>query len=84
MHPLILVALLIAGALNRIEGQIAKTRFKTWWHLVGWPMEYAAGLVGITVDCTELLRAGEVGDEEASTASVALTVLREAFGENSC
>ena len=76
-----LYTLLIAGALNRPEQQGPKTRFKTWWKLVGWPMEYAAGLVGTTVNCTELMRAGEVGDEEASAVSAALTILREIWGE---
>ena len=75
-----LYTLLIAGALNRPKQQEAKTRFKTWWSLVGWPMEYAAGLLGTTVNCTELMRAGEVGDEEASAASAALTILREIWG----
>ena len=42
-----LYVLLLAGALNRPPNQEAKTRFKSWWTLVGWPMEYAAGLVGI-------------------------------------
>ena len=75
-----LYTLLIAGALNRPKQQEAKTRFKTWWNLVGWPMEYAAGLIGTTVNCTELMRAGEVGDEEASAVSAALTILREIWG----
>ena len=75
-----LYTLLIAGAVNRPKHQEAKTRFKTWWTLVGWPMEYAAGLIGMTVNCTELMRAGEVGDEEASAASAALSVLREIWG----
>ena len=42
-------------------------------------MEYAAGLLGIKVDCTELMRAGEAGDEEASATSAALTILFEIF-----
>ena len=75
-----LYTLLIAGALNRPQQQEAKTRFKTWWSLVGWPMEYAAGLIGVTVDCTELMRAGEVGDEEATAASAALSILHEIWG----
>ena len=75
-----LYVLLIAGALRRPQQQVAKTRFKVWWSLVGWPMEYAAGLVDITVNCTELMRTGEIGDEEASAASVALTILRDIFG----
>jgi hypothetical protein len=72
-----LYVLLLAGAANRPVNQEAKTRFKSWWTLVGWPMEYAAGLLGIKVDCTELMRAGEAGDEEASATSAALTILQE-------
>jgi hypothetical protein len=64
-----LYTLLIAGALNRPKQQEPKTRFKTWWNIVGWPMEYAAGMIGTTVNCTELMRAGEVEDEEASAVS---------------
>ena len=45
--------------------------------MVGWSMEYAAGLLGINVDCTELMGAGEAGDEEASATSAALTILFE-------
>jgi hypothetical protein len=76
-----LYTLLIAGALNRPKQQEAKTRFKTWWSIVGWPMEYAAGVLGTTIDCTELMRVGEVGDEEASAASAALTILRNIWGD---
>ena len=75
-----LYTILIAGAVNRPRHQEPKTRFKAWWTLVGWPMEYVAGLVGTDVDCAELMRAGEVGDEEASAASAALSILRELFG----
>ena len=55
-----LYTILLGGVLQRPQGQVAKTRFKTWWGLIGWPVEYAGGLLGINVDCTELLRAGEV------------------------
>jgi hypothetical protein len=75
-----LYAILIGGALNRPQGQVAKTRFKTWWRLIGWPVEYAAGLSGIKIDCTELLRAGEAGEEEASATSRALAILRKRWG----
>jgi hypothetical protein len=78
-----LYTLLIAGALNRPEQQEAKTRFKIWWNLVGWPMEYAGGLIDITVNCTELMKAGEVGDEEATAASVALIAMHEIWGYHS-
>jgi hypothetical protein len=75
-----LYTLLMAGALNRPKDQTVKSRFKIWWSLVGWPVEYAAGLIGLNVDCTELLRAGEAGDEEASAASTALTLLHSLWG----
>jgi len=71
---------LIGGALLRPQAQIAKTRFKLWWGLVGWPVEYAAGFLGINIDCTELLRAGEAGEEEASAASRVLAILKKRWG----
>jgi hypothetical protein len=76
-----LYTLLRAGALNRPKQQQAKTRFKTWWNLVGWPVEYAASLIDTTVNCTELMRAGEGEDEEASAVSTALTIMLEIWGE---
>jgi hypothetical protein len=39
--------------------------------------EYAAGLVGINVDCTELLRAGETGRRKQSAASRVLAILKK-------
>jgi hypothetical protein len=72
-----LYTILLGGVLQRPQGQVAKTRFKTWWGLIGWPVEHAASLLGIKVDCTELLRAGETGDEEASATSRVLTILRQ-------
>ena len=76
-----LYTILVAGVLQRPQGQAAKTRFKTWWGLIGWPVEYAAGLLGINVDCTELLRAGEAGEEEASAASRVLAILKARWGD---
>ena len=76
-----LYTLLIAGALNSPKQREAKTRFKTWWNLVGWPVEYAASLIGKTVNCTELMRAGEAEDEEALAVSAVLTILLEIWGE---
>ena len=78
-----LYTLLIGGALARPKDQVAKTRFKTWWGLIGWPVEYAAGLLGINLDCTELLRVGESGEEEASAASRVLTILKKLCGGKS-
>jgi hypothetical protein len=78
-----LYTILVGGALSRPTDQVAKTRFKTWWGLIGWPVEYAAGLLGVEVDCTQLLRVGEASEEEANAASRALTVLRECWGDDS-
>jgi hypothetical protein len=72
-----LYTLLVAGALNRPLGQELKTRFKTWWQLVGWPVEYAAGLLGIDVDCSTLMSQGEADDEEAAAVSGALSMFYE-------
>ena len=44
-------------------------------------MEFAAKLADITVDCNELLRAGEAEDDEASAVLVAISILREIWGE---
>jgi hypothetical protein len=48
---------------------------------VGWPVEYATGLVGLALNTADLFRLGEVDDEEASSVSTALDVLRSIFGE---
>ncbi|GAA0028611.1 hypothetical protein [Bradyrhizobium ottawaense] len=76
-----LYLILVAGIQNRPADQQAKTRFKNWWNLAGWPVEYAAALVGIDFDCGKLLLAGEAQDEEASTTSRVLTALWTRFGE---
>jgi hypothetical protein len=76
-----LYTILVGGILQRPQEQVAKTRFKAWWGLIGWPVEYAAGLLEIKFDCTELLRAGEAQDEDASAASRVLTILRKRWGE---
>ncbi|MCW1988683.1 hypothetical protein [Bradyrhizobium diazoefficiens] len=76
-----LYLILVAGIQNRPSEQQAKTRFKSWWNLAGWPVEYAAALVGIDFDCGKLLLAGEAQDEEASTTSRVLTALWMRFGE---
>jgi len=75
-----LYTILLGGILQRPHGQVAKTRFKSWWSLIGWPVEYAAGLLDIKVDCTELLREGEAQEEEASATSRALTALGRQWG----
>jgi len=77
-----LYLILVAGIQNRPDDQQAKTRFKSWWKLAGWPVEYAAALAGIDFDCGKLLLAGEAQDEEASATSRVLTALWARFGED--
>jgi hypothetical protein len=72
-----LYTILVGRAAQRPRDQMAKTRFKTWWRLVGWPVEYAASLLDIKLDCSELLRAGEASEEEASATSRVLTALSQ-------
>jgi hypothetical protein len=76
-----LYIVLVGGVLQRPQDQVAKTRFKVWWNIIGWPAEYAAGLLGIRLDCTELLRAAESEEEEASATSRVLTILSERWPE---
>jgi hypothetical protein len=78
-----LYTILIGGAVRRPEAQVAKTRFKVWWAVIGWPVEYAAELLDIKLDCTELLRSNESKEEEASATSRVLTVLRERWKDRS-
>jgi hypothetical protein len=77
-----LYTILVGGVLQRPQGQVTKTRFKTWWGLIGWPVEYAADLLGIKLDCSELLRANESTEEEASATSLVLTILRGRWKNN--
>jgi hypothetical protein len=75
--------ILTGGILRRPESQVAKTRFKDWWSLIGWPIEYAAELLCINLDCAELLRSNESKEEEASATSRVLTILRERWKDRS-
>jgi hypothetical protein len=61
--------------------EAALTAAETSDRVLGVSVEYAASLIGTTVDCTELMRAGEVGDEEASAASAALTIMHGIWGD---
>jgi len=75
-----LYTILVGGILQRPQEQVAKTRFKAWWQMIGWSVEYAAGLLDIKLDCDDLLRFGEAEDEEASATSRALTALGGQWG----
>ena len=68
----------------------AKTRFKQWWHLVGAPIEHAAGLVkgatgggdatGMDIDFGKLFLDTEAGDEESATLAEVLDILGTGIG----
>jgi hypothetical protein len=66
-------------SLCRPVGQVAKTRFKTWWQLCGYPVELAAELIGETIDIASLLSTAEKGEAETTAAGVILNELMGAF-----
>lgn len=76
-----LYTVLVAGVRNREPEEIAKTRFKTWWRLVGWPVEYAATLAGINFDCDQLIKAGEAEDPEVLAIKAVLSTFHTIWGE---
>ena len=80
-----LYTLLIYGGQRRPARQVAKTRFKRWWSLCGWPVELAATLLDrpIALDCTTVFQETEDEDEESTAVTTALRLLRERFGEHS-
>ena len=67
--------ILIAGVRCRPPDVAAKTRFKTWWKLVGWPVEHAASLYGHAFDCTALTLAEEAEDAEATATAELISIL---------
>jgi hypothetical protein len=60
---------------------VAKTRFKTWWSLVGWPVELAASLIGVQLDFDTVFKATEAQDIKAAGIVTALHLLNKTFGE---
>jgi len=76
-----LYTIMIYGCRNRPEGQVAKTRFKTWWSLVGWPVELAASLIGVELDFDTVFKATEAQDIKAAGIVTALHLLKNTFGE---
>ncbi len=76
-----LYTILIYGCQNRPAGQVQKTRFKDWWSLCGWPVELAASLINQGIDCTALMKAGDIRDDEAGAASAMLSTLQAEFGD---
>ena len=77
-----LYTILIAGARNRQPNEIAKTRFKTWWRLVGWPVEYAAKLMGENFDCDQLIKASETVDPDVLAIATVLSTFLANWGTN--
>jgi hypothetical protein len=71
---------LIYACRERPANQEAKTRFKRWWNLVGWPVELAASLVGWPVDFSELFKESEEQDSVVHGVVAALRLLSGQFG----
>jgi hypothetical protein len=76
-----LYTILVAGTRNRKPDEMAKTRFKTWWRLVGWPVEYAASLVGHELNCDSVIRSGEAEDSDLLAIAAALNTFRTMWGD---
>jgi hypothetical protein len=53
----------------------AKTRFKTWWRLVGSAIEHAASVAGISIDFRHLFLNQEEDEEETASLTDALGAL---------
>jgi hypothetical protein len=77
-----LYTILIYGCRNRPNGQLAKTRFKTWWNLAGWPVEHAASLLAepVALDFVTVFKEAEEHDSKAAGAATALRLLQRQFG----
>ena len=74
-----LYILMIYAGKHRPVGQVAKTRFKTWWQLCGYPVELAAELIGEKIDIASLLSAAEKGEAETTAAGIILNELMGVF-----
>jgi hypothetical protein len=74
--------LLVYGGQNRPPGQTPKTRFHTWWTLVGWPVELAARLLdpSLGFDFIECFKATEAQDTQKAGVASALRLLIRQFG----
>jgi hypothetical protein len=66
--------ILVAGVRRRPPDVYVKTRFKTWWKLVGWPVEHAAFLCGHPFDCNALTHAEEAEDAEATAIAELISI----------
>jgi hypothetical protein len=76
-----LYAILIYGCRTRPQGQVAKTRFKAWWSLVGWPIELTASLIGVELSFETVFKATEAQDSKAAGIVTALHLLKNTFGD---
>ncbi len=62
--------------LTKRDGAKAKTRFKTWWRLIGAAVEHGAKLIVQQLDFQELFTSQEEDDEETASLADALAVMR--------
>jgi hypothetical protein len=57
-------------------GAKAKTRFKTWWYLIGAAIEHGANLIGQQLDFQELFMSQEEDDEDTASLADALAIMQ--------
>jgi hypothetical protein len=75
-----LYTILIYGCRNRPTDLVAKTRFREWWRLCGWPVELASSLAGDPLDFIAAFKATEEQDSTVAGVVSALNLLRAEFG----
>jgi hypothetical protein len=62
-------------------GTQARTRFKTWYRLIGTAVEHAASLIGELVDFQDVFTTQEEDEEDAAALADALAVMRRRWSE---
>jgi hypothetical protein len=77
-----LYTVLLYGCLHRPANQVAKTRFKAWWSLAGWPVELAASLINENLDFAAVFKVSEEQDSKAAGVVGAVRLLSAKFGKD--
>lgn len=73
--------ILIGACRNRPADQVARTRFKDWWDVCGWPVERAAELIGVKLDFAEVIAANEETDPDAQSIAALLRFVKQRYGD---
>jgi hypothetical protein len=77
-----LYTILLGNEILRTPGGTqARTRFKTWYRLIGTAVEHAASLIGELVDFQDVFMTQEEDEEDAAALADALAVMRRRWPE---